>query len=59
MADLSWLNLMVLTVVVLVIMISFSRFIRRCLNAGCDRSRGCAGCSGCDRPADTSHSSRS
>ncbi|WP_370280292.1 hypothetical protein [Pontibacterium sp.] len=59
MADLSWLDLMVLTVVVLVILISFSRFIRRSLKVGCGKSRGCAGCSGCDAPRISTHTSKS
>jgi len=59
MEDLSWFDLVVLTVVVLVVLISFSRFIRRSLKAGCDKSRGCAGCSGCDSPGNTTHVSKS
>lgn len=56
MGDLSWLDLIVLAVVVLVILTWFSRFIRRSLSAGCDKSRGCAGCSGCDTPDNPSNS---
>lgn len=59
MSDLSWLDLMVLTVVVLMILFWFSRFIRRSLKAGCNKSRGCAGCSGCDSPRISTHTSKS
>jgi len=59
MEDLSWLDLAVLTLVVWVILFWFSRFIRRSLKAGCDKSRGCAGCSGCDAPGNSTHASKS
>lgn len=61
MSDLSWLDLMVLTVVVLIILFWFSRFIRRSLKAGCNKSKshGCVGCSGCDSPRISTHTSKS
>ncbi|MCO4758542.1 MAG: FeoB-associated Cys-rich membrane protein [Oceanospirillaceae bacterium] len=60
MQDLGLLDWLVLLAVIGVILIWFSRFVRRSLKAGCNQSAGCAGCKGCDQsepPRESSSSS--
>lgn len=59
MQDLGLLDWLVLLAVIGVILIWFSRFIRRSLKPGCSQSSGCAGCKGCDQQEPSRESSSS